>query len=244
MRSVDHEPSDRTVDPVLEFGHARIVGNPTSDLPPVTTVPGVWFPVFTLALILMVVVCTGGSFERLVHIPVRSSWLLMAGLALQIGLEYTGFPTGLVDTVGYALLMLSYALILAFCFTNLLRIPGFGVVVVGVMLNAVVIGLNQGMPAKDEPVRTASGQEVLQPIERTVKYRPKTDDTLLPFLSDIIRFPEPFDQTTVSFGDLVIAIGLADVAYHGSRRTRRRISPQTAARGTPRRSSTSRTRAS
>lgn len=167
------------------------------------------------------VVLTRGSLLDVARLPVRSTALLAAGLALQVALEFADFPKNLIEPVGFPLLMLSYACVLAFCILNL-PIRGMTIVTIGIAMNALVIGLNQGMPAKDEPVTLPSGREVLRPIERTVKYVPSTDDDVLHALGDIIRFPEPFNQTTVSFGDLVLAVGLCDVCYHAGRRTRSR----------------------
>ncbi|MGH7358589.1 MAG: DUF5317 family protein, partial [Acidimicrobiia bacterium] len=110
-----------------------------------------------------------------------------------------------------------YALILAFCILNL-RVRGMTIVAIGVAMNALVIGLNQGMP-----VDTDGGT-----VETTAFHRAEQDDDLLPFLGEIVPLPEPFDQM-VTFGDLVIAVGLVDAAYHASRRPARRRRPVTSA---------------
>jgi hypothetical protein len=171
----------------------------------------------TLGLAILIVPVTRGSFKALAQIRLRGLWLLLIAAIIQIGLEIVSVPESRLDDVGFGLLITSYALLLAFGLTNL-GIRGMGVVVVGVVMNALVIGLNQGMPVTDKVWR--DGEIVSEPIERTVKHRPSSDADLLPSLGDTIVVPEPFNEA-ISFGDLVLAVGVIDVAYWGSRRRRR-----------------------
>jgi hypothetical protein len=175
----------------------------------------VWLLVVTALAGLLVVTLTRGSFSKLTKLRVTATWLLATGLLIQIGLEYIDFPRDEIETIGYAFLMMSYAFILAFCLANL-PTKGFGVIATGIAMNALVIGLNQGMPTK--PVgNDASGNRVRKPVEQTVKHRQERNDDLLGFLGDEILLPRPLD-TLVSFGDLVIAVGICELAFYGSRR--------------------------
>ena len=159
---------------------------------------------------------------------VQSAWLLALGLAIQIVLEYVDFPKPKIETLGYALLMLSYGCVLAFCLANVPK-AGFAVIAVGIAMNALVIGLNQGMPTR--PIGTnAQGDRIRKPVIQTVKHRQERPDDLLGGLGDKILFPKPLD-TLVSFGDLVIAVGICELAYFGSRR---RDKGQTTTRANPR----------
>ena len=178
-----------------------------------------WLLVLTIGAAVLVVIATWGDFRELTRLRITGVWLLFAGLAVQIALEFVEFDDAQIETVGYGLLMVSYAFILSFCFANL-SIRGFGVIAVGIGLNALVIGLNQGMPTIDI-ANDAHGNRVQKPIEQTVKHRPESDDDLLGFLGDTIVFPEPFD-TVVSFGDLIMAVGICELAYCGTRRRRSR----------------------
>lgn len=166
---------------------------------------------------MLVVLATRGSFSELTQLRIGATWLLGAGLVIQIALEYIQFPRNQIETVGYALLMTSYGLILAFCIANI-SVRGFGVIAVGIAVNALVIGLNQGMPTK--PVgNDSSGNRIRKPVVQTIKHRQERSDDLLGFLGDKILFPRPFD-TLVSFGDLIIAVGICELAYYGTRRQR------------------------
>jgi cytochrome c biogenesis factor len=177
------------------------------------------FFVATIVLAIVVVVATKGSFERLGQLHFRMLWLLFVGLAIQIVLEVVDFPKDRIEDVGFAILLVSYAGILGFCFTNR-AVRGMSIIAIGVALNVLVIALNQGMPTKDD-VRERNGHEVHVPIEQTVKHRPLDDETKLEFLSDVITFPG-FPETRFSIGDIVIALGIIDTCYEGSRVPRRR----------------------
>jgi hypothetical protein len=164
---------------------------------------------------LVVVLVTRGSFSRLFRLPIQSIWMVLVALAIQILLALVELPSDRFDDLGLALVLASYAFLLAFCFVNL-RISMMWVIGLGIALNALVIGLNQGMPTADNEVTTRSGRTIEEPIERTVKHRPESDDDLLPFLGDRLRVPEPVDEV-ISIGDLVIGLGIILVCYQGSR---------------------------
>jgi hypothetical protein len=195
----------------------------------------VWLVAATIVIAILVVVVTRGRFSELVRLRIRAPWLLLAGLAIQIAVDIVDFPRDQIETLGYGLLMASYALILAFCFVNITK-HGFGIIAVGVALNALVIGLNQGMPTKALR-EDAHGRPVEKPIEQTVKHRPERDSDLLPVLGDRIVLPAPID-TVVSIGDLVMLVGVVELVYFGSRRRRRRRARRGQTTSRPRRTAT------
>jgi hypothetical protein len=182
------------------------------------TVSSVWLLLLTIGAATLVVVVTRGSWHRLVHLPVQGSLLFVTGVLIQGTLEYVKFTPNAIETAGYGCLMLSYVFLLSFCLVNL-PLRGMGVIAIGIALNALVIGLNLGMPTR--PVSLVNGQRVTKPIEQTVKHRPEGPDDLLGFLGDKILLPSPFD-TLISIGDIVILIGVCELAYFGSHQRRRR----------------------
>jgi hypothetical protein len=177
------------------------------------------FFVATIALAIIVIVATKGSFERLGRLHFRILWLLFLGLGVQIVLEVVDFPKDRMEDVGFAILLLSYVLILGFCIVNR-SVRGMTLIAIGVALNVLVIALNQGMPTKDD-VRERDGREVRVPIEQTVKHRPQEDDDLLVFLGDVITVPG-FPNQQFSIGDIVMGLGIIDLCFEGSRVPRRR----------------------
>jgi hypothetical protein len=197
------------------------------------TVLTVWLLVLTLAAAALLVLLTRGSWTRLFHLPIRGSLFFFAGLFLQIALDIVDFAPDRIETTGYALLMLSYVFLLTFCLINL-PLRGMGTIAFGIALNALVIGLNLGMPTRAVGL-DENGNRRHEPIEQSVKHRPASDDDLLGFLGDEILLPEPFDAL-ISVGDIVLAVGVCELAYFGSRTWRRR--PRQRTTKTPRRSST------
>lgn len=168
--------------------------------------------VYLVAIVvaLLIVPLTGGQFRQLGRIELRRVWLLFAGLGLQILVELIDLPRARYDDVGLAILLASYVFIIGFGLSNLL-LTGMGVITVGIAMNAFVIALNQGMP-----YRVPEGEKA----ETTVKHRPEKTDDVLPQLGDYIVLEEPANAA-ISFGDLVIAVGLVDLTFRASRRPRR-----------------------
>jgi hypothetical protein len=183
-----------------------------------------------IAAAALIPLVTRGSYARLIRTEIHWGWLLGVGLAIQLGLEYVTIPREYWHNVGFGLLVASYVLILAFCARNLV-LRGMGIVLIGIACNALVIGLNQGMPVKFPP-RSRNRAFALT----TVKHHPQQHGEKLLVLSDIIVLPHPYDSV-MSFGDLILAVGLCDVAYHASRNPRRRR--RKARRGAESRSHTS-----
>ena len=172
-----------------------------------------WLLLTTVIAATALILLTRGSFGRLVQLRIVGGWLLALGLALQAALEYINFPKSQIETVGYTLLMTSYALIIAFCLANV-PTRGFGLLAIGVAMNALVIGLNQGMPTR--PIGdNAQGARVFKPVVQTVKHRQAQGDDLLGFLGDRLLFPRPFD-TLISPGDVVIALGICELLVAAS----------------------------
>ncbi len=171
----------------------------------------VLFYVIVLALAVGVVKATDGTFTRLSETRYSRGWLLAAGLGIQIILDVVELPPVRFDDVGVAGLLLSYVAILGFCASNL-RVRGVALIGFGIALNAVVIALNLGMP-----YQVVAGE----PPETTVKHRPERPTDILPILSDQIAYGSPINAA-ISIGDLVLGLGMIELAYANSRRLRRR----------------------
>jgi Family of unknown function (DUF5317) len=164
-----------------------------------------------IAVAIAVVVVTNGSVTRLTAVRFRRVWMLIAGLALQVAIEMVDIPRARYEDLGVAILLASYVALLGFCASNL-RIRGIELIGIGIALNAIVIALNLGMPYK-----VADGL----PRETTVKHRPTRSTDVAVFLSDQIVIGGPV-VAAISVGDIVLAVGIVELAYFGSRRPRRR----------------------
>lgn len=163
---------------------------------------------------LLVPALTRGSYARLTE-GWRAFPLLAFGFGLQAALDALALPEERWHDVGFGVLVASYVLVLGFCAGNLLK-RGMGVVLVGVACNALVITLNQGMPVDVPADWQRDGG-----VETTVKHHAQEPGERLAFLSDTIVLREP-GETVLSFGDLIMMLGLVDVTYWASRRPRQR----------------------
>jgi hypothetical protein len=170
-----------------------------------------------VAVALLLPLFTGGSYTRLVMTDWRWSALLFGGLGLQLALELLPIPESRWDDLGFGLLVLSYVLIIAFCARNAL-LRGMTIVLIGVACNTIAIVVNNGMPVEVPPDLQDESW-----VEPTIKHHPQSDDDQLMFLADIIVLREPLGAA-ISFGDLIIAVGLCDVTYHASRKRKSRES--------------------
>jgi Na+-transporting methylmalonyl-CoA/oxaloacetate decarboxylase gamma subunit len=177
--------------------------------------------VATVLLALLLPLLTRGSYTKLLQSSWQWTGVLALGLAIQVALEVVEVPESRFHDVGYGALVASYVLLLGFCGANLVR-RGMGIVFLGIFLNALVITVNQGMPVDLPDAWRDEG-----PVETTVKHHEQTDDDRLLVLNDIVPVPGPW-QTVVSFGDLIMTVGLLDVAFHASRRRRATRRPSTA----------------
>jgi len=173
--------------------------------------------VVALLFALLVPLFTHGSYKRLLATKIYWGSLLAAGLAIQIALEYASPPRRYWHSIGFGLLVASYVLVLAFCARNLV-LRGMSIVLIGIACNALVIVLNQGMPVKFPPEWRDQTW-----AQATVKHHPQQPGEKLLILSDIIVLRHPFDDI-MSYGDLILAVGLCDLAYNASRDPERRRS--------------------
>jgi hypothetical protein len=157
----------------------------------------------TVALAFGIALVTGGSLRQILDTRLRLTGALFAALGLQIAIDVLDPSRHGRAGLGSGVLVVSYVLLLAFCAANL-SLRGMSVVLIGIACNAAVITLDGGMP-----IRT-SGE-----IAATVKHHAeRPSDRLMP-LADIIVVP-PINQA-LSFGDLIMIVGLVDVLVHRSR---------------------------
>ena len=145
----------------------------------------------------------GGRFGNLGEAAFRLWPLLVLGVVVQGAAAFTG--EGAVPVI-----LLSYALLIAFCAANLTH-AGMGVVLVGIVLNLVVIAVNGGMPVRQDAIVAAgiASHEEVRDLEFGAKRHLETDEDRLTFLADIV--PVPVAEEVLSFGDLAMAVGVSAV---------------------------------
>jgi len=174
------------------------------------------FTVLALAIGAAIGLCAGGRPRNISAHPVRAWWLLIVGVALQAAGSRVG--GGAAGTLGF---LATYACLLAFAAKNRTLI-GMGIIAVGLGANALVIGLNGGMPVRAEAVVAAhiSDQQGLAGVAYGHRHHRERSRDRLRWLGDIIPLPEL--HQVLSFGDVVLAVGVADVMAHLLQPRRRR----------------------
>jgi hypothetical protein len=167
----------------------------------------------TLALALGIALVTGGRLRNIAATQLRYSSILATAVGIQLALEVLHPTRGAAGLGASALLDVSYVLLVLFCVANL-RLRGLAVVAVGIALNGAILTVNRGMPIRAPQAA----------VETTTKHHAERPSDRLTFLGDIILVPAL--RQSLSFGDLIMLVGLVDVLFHCSRNpaTRRRVS--------------------
>jgi hypothetical protein len=166
------------------------------------------FTVGALVIGVVLGIVTGGRPRNVNRRSLELVWLLVASVMVQGAAEVLDVS----DTLGLAMVLVSYVGLAAFAVANI-RLVGMPVVLVGLLCNLAVITANGGMPVRAEAI-IASGAataEELDTIDYGAKRHLEGDDDVLVVLGDII--PVPATNEVVSFGDLILAVGVADVIF-------------------------------
>jgi hypothetical protein len=154
-----------------------------------------------IVLALAVGLLAGGRLTGLADLKIRWPLLAPIGLALQL-LPVRGAELSMT------LLYVSFAILLVFVLSNI-RMPGGALILLGLVLNLSVIGLNGGMPVTNHALVASHQQDTLKLLidDGGAKHHLATSkDVLLP-LADIIPIGWGIDQV-VSAGDIATGLGI------------------------------------
>lgn len=165
------------------------------------------FTLLAVAAGLAIGLLAGGRFHHLARRSLRAEVLLVAGLALQL-------VAGRMDGAGAGtLLLVSFGLLLAFALANLATV-GMWLVGAGIALNLVVMGLNGGMPVRASALERAGVAEPGRAgeVQLSGRHHLERSSDRLVGLADVI--PVAPLREVLSFGDLLTAVGTADVVVH------------------------------
>jgi hypothetical protein len=153
--------------------------------------------------------------SQIASIPLRSPWLALIALALQVPLLRAPFGPVQQVVAAKAVFIFSHLLLLIFVWLNR-RLVGIRIVGLGVVCNLLVILANGGlMPITPETLVRINSGSTLDRWTLGYHYDNSKDvillrpDTALWVLSDILVLPPPFPwPTAFSAGDLMIAVGI------------------------------------
>ena len=154
---------------------------------------------------------TGGSTGRLFDTRFRLAPLVVLALAARFGLALSNPDDGWPDSLALGIQLGSILLAAGFCVANI-HVRAMPVVLMGIALNAFVVAINGGMPLKLDDAASDSERAAL---DRSAIHVAE-GDAVLPVLGQTIPVPEPVDRH-VSFGDLILGVGLADLVFRAMR---------------------------
>ncbi len=173
-----------------------------------------------LFLALVIAMLRGGRLSNLGDIRLRAWWLLVIGVALQLGTRLLPEDEW-AETTGVAMVLLSFGLLLLMVILNR-REPGMWLAGLGILMNFTVIAANGGMPVMREAAEVASGFTVSEPdISGSFNHVPLDEDSNLVFLADVIPLRLGTMGTVISLGDVLLAVGLGRFLEAELRRPRR-----------------------
>ena len=169
------------------------------------------FAVVVLLAALAVGTAVGGSIGALGHLPLHRARLVLVAVVAQAAGAFVG---GAAYPVGLAV---SAALVGVFLAANR-GVRGTGLVALGLLGNALVVGLNGAMPVSAD----ASGRAGISTQDLLAGSDPRHElagsATLLRPLGDVIPVLLPAHPEVVSPGDVLVAAGLAQLVVLGMRR--------------------------
>ncbi|MEZ5322150.1 MAG: DUF5317 family protein [Microthrixaceae bacterium] len=172
----------------------------------------VWlYPVLAIAIGLGVGLANGGIPDRILRFRPEAWPLGAAGIAIEAILWSTGWGNGWASLLD----IVATLMIVAFLVFNI-RVGGVVVVIVALSLNLVPTVLNWGTPtsvaALADAGRITAAQAKGDPgrISLSGPRHPATDEDRLTFLGETIAMP---GGVVMSFGDIVLLVGIALVAH-------------------------------
>jgi hypothetical protein len=166
------------------------------------------FALVVLVAALAIGYARGGDLDRLGRLPLRDKRLVVAALALQVLGALAGgwrYPAGLAAS----------ALLVAVFLARNRGVRGTGLVALGLLLNALVVGLNGAMPVSADAMGRArlTTQDIISGADP--RHELLGADTHLGLISDRIPVLLPGRPEIVSAGDVLVAAGLAELVVLG-----------------------------
>lgn len=152
----------------------------------------------------------GGRLSGLSQIRLRWTGLAVVGFALQ-------WIAGPGTVIPMTCLYVSFILLSVFALKNI-RVTGFPLIVLGVAMNFLVIGANQGMPVSSQALESSDQGDLLADLINNPypKHHLASDRDVVVFLGDVIGVPSPVAQA-ISIGDIFTYAGVGVVVVSAMR---------------------------
>ncbi|MBM7573320.1 DUF5317 domain-containing protein [Aquibacillus albus] len=174
-----------------------------------------------LGIAFLIALFKKGSVNRLSETNFKVSSLIIFCLLLQLFAVYAGDYFPIIDQTFTYMIILTYLLLIFASYLNR-HLEGFKLFLLGLSLNAIVIIINGGrMPVSAKALETVGMSGDIQVLSSGYKKHELVgDQTLLPFLADVIplHFPFVLMSIVVSIGDIIMTIGICWFIYQGMTR--------------------------
>ena len=184
-----------------------------------------WLALFVMVGAAVIAIARGGSWHGFTELHLHRPWLVIVAVVVQIlGSELAAHSaqTWLYPTA----LGISAAAALAFCLLNL-RVAGLPLLTLGLLSNALVVGLNTAMPVSIFAASRAGVSITTIAVGADPRHTIAGIGSHWRALGDVIPVPFPGVPEVVSAGDVLVAAGLGELVVVTMRR--RRIPARTAA---------------
>ena len=151
------------------------------------------------------------SFSPLWDVKIKAPALIFSCFIIQVGSIYFYKDTPIVASLFSVLIVISYLLLAVGAWLNR-ALPGFRLFSAGMFMNFLVIVSNNGrMPVSAHALEQANLGHYIEILKMGYKkHQLMNDNTILPFLGDVIplHFPYALMNMVVSVGDLFITLGM------------------------------------
>jgi hypothetical protein len=165
-----------------------------------------------VALLLAVVAgwLGGGGLDRLGALPLRSRRLVWAAFGVQALGTVVGGPA-------YPLGLAGSAALVGWFLTRNRGVRGTGLVALGLLSNALVVGLNGAMPVSRVAAAQAGTSIAHIAAGDDQRHELAGPGSRLRWLGDVLPVRAPWRPEVVSTGDVLVAAGLAQLVVVGMR---------------------------
>ncbi len=163
--------------------------------------------VVCLALGMLLRLAVGNPLGQLAHVRLRGEIPLLALLCLQAVLPLVQL-TGTAAAIAFWLWVATFPVLIAMAWCNR-GYPGMPVIALGLLLNALVVFLNRGMPVAEVAAVAAGLQGRLSVPAGDFAHVLATSEMWLPWLGDVVPLPGPsWARFVPSAGDLLLYAGV------------------------------------
>jgi len=172
---------------------------------------------YSIILLIIIALLLKRDLRAIGRLTYHGSWKLAVAIAGLFILQFTAIIYAPERTTLQILLLILSQLALALLFLLNRHIPGAKLFILGITLNTAVMVANGGlMPVTPETHRYVHPEQTIaveaKPVLSKNIVLPRSETNLW-ILSDIIHITLPWRRNAMSFGDLLLVLGVAQFLF-------------------------------